>query len=382
MIDPLRVLCGLDADVAAITVESVFRHLYMMGDHENELEDSVSAVLKRTNGNPTVMSLLGRLCDVTQTTRSIDTAIVESKAIDSVSFHDSICMLEGLLLRSASTSSSSSSNATVAALVSLYSKLQLNDVVMSLVSSHASHETTREAVMMEQKCDVRRAYTMYRDLVFKEENMDIENSLEQTWWEEGRLRCMELLQLWSTVYDNSIAGFDVQRDENDLDRDAALYEYMSAVQQRRNATRFVKSSLRISEKQREGLLAFCAVADTDWLAQNHAAAVATAYALSGDGKRAESVLSTFYDEFLARWSQLHPLAIEARNSELRKLQAVAEVSEFVNLRSPITWQSVDRTMKSWETRYPSVNYDSPSIWEEVTTTRIMLLQHLESKLRT
>ena len=221
-------MCGLDADVAAITVESVFRHLYMMGDHENELEDSVSAVLKRTNGNPTVMSLLGRLCDVTQTTRSIDTAIVESRAIDSVSFHDSICMLEGLLLRSASTSSSSS-NSTVAALVSLYSKLQLNDVVMSLVSSHASHETTREAVMMEQKCDVRRAYTMYRDLVFKEENMDIENSLEQTWWEEGRLRCMELLQLWSTVYDNSIAGFDVQRDENDLDRDAALYGYMSAV---------------------------------------------------------------------------------------------------------------------------------------------------------
>ena len=109
------------------------------------------------------------------------------------------------------------------------------------------------------------------------------------------MRCMELLQLWSTVYDNSIAGFDVQRDEDDLDRDAGLYKYMSAVQQRRNATRFVKSSLRISETQREGLLAFCAVADTNWLAQNHAAAVATAYALSGDEKRAVSVLSTFYD---------------------------------------------------------------------------------------
>ena len=374
VIDPLRVLCGLDADVAAITVESVFRHLYVMGDHENELEDSVFAVLKQTNGNPTVMSLLGRLCDVTQTTRCIDTAIVESRAIDSVSFHDRFVCLRVFCFEAVARAAA----ATLQLQLSFVFETATERCHDGLVSSHASHETTRDAVM-EQKG--RRAYTTYRDLVFKEENMDIENSLEQTWW-EGRLRCMELLQLWSTVYDNSVAGFDVQRDEDDLDRDAGLYKYMSAVQQRRNATRFVKSSLRISETQREGLLAFCAVADTDWLAQNHAAAVATAYALSGDEKRAVSVLSTFYDEFLARWAQLHPLAIEARNSELRKLQAVAEVSEFVNLRSPITWQSVDRTMKTWETRYPSVNYDSPSIWEEVTTTRIMLLQHLESKLRT
>jgi len=380
VIDPLRVLCGLDGDVAAITIESVFRYLYMMGDHENELEESVVLMLSQTNGNPTVMSLLGRLCDITQTTGTIDTAIVESKAADSVSFHDSVFMLEGLLLRS-----SNSNSATISALVTLYSKLQMNDIVMSLVSSHASNQTTRDAVMMEQKCDVRLAYKTYRDLADKEDNeieIEFEDSVEKTWWEDGRMRCMELLQLWSTVYDNSIVDFDVQCDENDLDRNASLVTYMSDPSQRRNATRFVKSSLRISDASRENLVAFCAVADSNWLSRNHAAAVATVYALSGDQKRAISVVSTFYEEFLTRWSQLHPLAIEARNSELRKLQAVAEVSEFLNLSSPITWQSVDRALKTWENRFPSVNYDSPSIWEEVTTTRIMLFQHLELKLRT
>lgn len=215
------------------------------------------------------MSLLRRLCSITQTTQYFDASFVDTKALNGMSFHDSVCILEGVLLRKDQDDKKMKS-----ALISLYSKLQMNDIVISLVSSYARNDVTRKVVKMEQAHDIRRAYKTYRKLV-TEEDEDTDDDLERKWWNDGRMRCMELLQLWSTVYKNSMIDFDIECEDSVLDREVTLVEYMSRPSERTNATRFVKSSLRISSETREIIYAFSST--DDWLIRDHASAIATAY---------------------------------------------------------------------------------------------------------
>eukprot|EP00939_MAST-03C_sp_MAST-3C-sp1_P003097 g3097.t1 len=431
VLDPLRGLCALNTDVASVLLVSTTREVFeTCQDARILLQAAVSNIIVRTTGAPAILTLAQNLCDVSRN-HDVDVNVVVQKSTMSASYHSCALLLENQLLRetkssslSASASMSASASVTqspyvtssqstcvssitgaggstremdtISGLVSIYSKLQMDDIVTSLVASCATKDESRIAVAMEQANNIRAADKLYQNLIYGDEEegdaaatsttVDV-TSIEEDWWEAGRMRCMELLQRWSKVYENATMDFENASEEDVLDvgdenvRCKRLVRYMSKKDQRENASAFVKAALRLGPSTRKELLAFSSICKEPWLERDFGAEIATAHALDGDFKRAAAIVDFFNRSFLKRWSQLHPLATEARCEELRKLQAIAEVRDFIDVMSGAGAERSTRIVTVWEQRFPSVRFDTAKIWELVITSRIEFMRLMQQRIK-
>lgn len=104
-----------------------------------------------------------------------------------------------------------------------------------------------------------------------------------------------------------------------------------------------------------------------------------------DLDRARYYVNTYYSTFLAKWASLHPLAYAGRHLKLQSVQRVVELEEFLDFVRDdqdlnfATSHRVEQLLTAWRERWPSSKSDSINVWDDVVTTRALLLEKLNER---
>ncbi|CAM9285642.1 unnamed protein product [Discosporangium mesarthrocarpum] len=283
----------------------------------------------------------------------------------------------------------------------LYATLGERDVLVGLSARASRLERTREALEEELTGDYAAALGVYSDLARKYDTRFEPESAESPpgWGDDGtgqgasaaeletwdlrQLECMRQLGRWKDLKqsvlimaadcealparaegDNSLPTIEIDRGDpremlwtNPVHRDKIMPYYVwSLVQDEERDGSELVSFLEMSTAQDAPPVRLdprdvsATTTRLGWLEQNMPGELARAWLIKGDFGRAHKCVSLCYDRFLERWSGLHPCANAARGEQLRGLQIVVEVEDFLSFRD--SWEaSVANEMRGVQRNY-------------------------------
>ncbi|CAM9225962.1 unnamed protein product, partial [Choristocarpus tenellus] len=332
----------------------------------------------------------------------------------------------------------------------LYAALGERDVLVGLSARASRLERTRSALEEELAGDFSAALAIYSDLARKHDTRfepDSENivdmtdgdngegeasAAELTTWDLHQLECMRQLGKWKDLKESVLIlaseSFDEDESETSnaiIGNDAKDMLWSNPLQRDQILPYYVWSMVHDEERDLGELKAFLEAATSSdappirldpsdptggsmtrlrWLEQNLPGELARAWLIKGDLGRAHQCVSLCYDRFLERWSGLHPCADAARREQLRGLQLVVEVEDYLSFHDtwggyPCQERNIDKEtgrnslssksiatadphrhvqglLRRWSGQLPSRQLDPVASWNAIITHRKDCLQDI------
>lgn len=246
-------------------------------------------------------------------------------------------------------------------LARLYTALGQSDVAIGIVRSTAEHEESLNAVVSENEGDFEAAGRHYREALSKYAEDESVSSLQLEAWLDGGLRCQAQLMNWDGVFE----GLTVQYGE-DL-TSLATGEDATVGRLHLGLGYCVRACLRIlcnpdsSHYSVAGALlpkmidhAMGRADVASWVQKNLGPELALVYLLRGDLASARAQVRSCLSLVPLQWTQMHPLAMDARRASIAPLQRLVELREFLAYLSACqehkTWRGVPRDQSDRLTR--------------------------------
>jgi hypothetical protein len=104
-----------------------------------------------------------------------------------------------------------------------------------------------------------------------------------------------------------------------------------------------------------------------------------------DLDRARYHVNQFYTRFVTKWATLHPLALAGRHIKLQSIQRMVELEEFLDFvrddeqTNFANASKLEELLGAWEGRWPSTKLDGINVWDDITSTRAVLLEKLNER---
>jgi DNA-dependent protein kinase catalytic subunit len=192
-------------------------------------------------------------------------------------------------------------------------------------------------------------------------------------WENGRLECFAQLTRWQDLAENTLA--EVGNPQN-LWQGKYIDPYLR---------HFIVSHLKQKERWPE-LLSFFDQQEgqhREMLEHQFSPELAFMSIARDDLDRARFYVIRSFQQFLAKWTSLHPLANAARHQALQPLQKVVEMEEFLSFvadgRNFETMTPVNTLLGNMRSRWPSPRLDNVLVWDNVVSNRSVLLDKLNDR---
>ena len=359
---------------------------------------------------------------------TMNPALAASSALSSNNLHTGVVLLEKQILSSAieqhpaaggkrGRGARAASNITIDAdqsawmqLAKLYKALGDEDVLMGLYSKHlCQSQFSREALQFELKGDYASALQTYeralKALEEREANaaeqgtargarassssstssrtqsstssaseLDDVSDLEIGLWYSGRLECFNRLSYWDELAANTLV--EVHNTEQLWEREYREpylgYFLRSHIKTRAKWPALYEFLDNTKDPQHREYLEAHFLGDLTLLA-----------ICRDDLDRARYYITRYYHQFLRRWANLHPLATVGKHNTLQGLQRMVEMEEVLQLfrheHSISSLVPLQRLLSRWSHRYPSVSESDITVWDDVITTRAILLEKINSR---
>lgn len=425
LIAPLQVLAQRDPSVARIVFSSLFEAVLanVPEDEREETRDEVQAMLQRllsrTRHDAAIVACIHRICfqesalvtadqaanKKTKMEFEMPPALVGDTSMKSLNFHTGVMLLEKQILKGTtkrvakrrkgpSQQSRPTDNLQDAwgQLARLYKSLGEEDVLLGLYEKHISRQQlTKQALEAELQGDYIKALNIYeeatqhaaegKDWGQGEEGGAAPSEQEMDLWENGRLECLAKLTKWDDLAANTLE--EVEHDTNRLFEDRYADPYLSY---------FIVSHSKVKQRWPD-LWQFVDTATnappaSGWrskLESEFLPELALVSVTRDDLDRARYYINQYFAHFLSKWASLHPLAHAGRHLKLQSVQRVVELEEFLdfvrddeelNFATPAR---VEKLLTTWRARWPSPKSDSINVWDDVVTTRALLLEKLNER---
>eukprot|EP01105_Mastigella_eilhardi_P003802 TRINITY_DN1496_c0_g1_i7.p1 TRINITY_DN1496_c0_g1~~TRINITY_DN1496_c0_g1_i7.p1 ORF type:complete len:3703 (-),score=882.72 TRINITY_DN1496_c0_g1_i7:1157-12265(-) len=272
----------------------------------------------------------------------------------------------------------------------LYKATHEEDILLGLYEKHFSRQPqTKEALMLELRGDYHGAIQIYDEVT---KLLDQGGPWQETapspheteLWETGRLECMNKLLRWRNLLDNIVVELSDTEEAAAAQRvplkGAHLNKLFSEQYMQLGYLHYYVLST-FNQHQWSDLSELHDSITNDnrvVLEELFAPELGYMFAARDDLEMARYYVLASYRSFIDRWSKLHPLALEARQANLQKLQKTVELEEFLQLvQNDKNFQSLkplDNLLDRWRFRYPQVSLDDITVWDNVGNTRSLLLE--------
>ncbi|RHZ54169.1 hypothetical protein Glove_429g27 [Diversispora epigaea] len=401
---PLQALAQRDLEISRILFTSMFVSLYnlidenvnMEPDSQEEYKDSFAHSIQdilinsTTYFSPLISSCL-RICFEALDTR-IDPTVIRKVSEICSSESMGISLIERQLSNLAASQRGSKrirvkESATPESLLpwvelaNLYKSIDSHDIYKSIYESHIAHsQVTKDALNAEFIGDYGSACKLYLEALGSEDEDADENEIRV--WEEGRFECYVKLSQWDDLAETVL--LDIDRDLDKLWDDDYQDPYLQY---------FMRSMFKLAhgtddhDSHRQMFLNFIenAMNDSDHktlLTSQYPIELALTSIARNEFEQARSYIRKAYDCFLFNWSTLHPLAIGTRLNKLSSLQEIVEMEEYLNLaESSNKLENRNKLTSCWSRRYPSKQLDPTNSWDDIITSRHLILGDMTNWLR-
>ncbi|CAG8511510.1 8195_t:CDS:10 [Diversispora eburnea] len=399
---PLQALAQRDLEISRILFTSMFVSLYnlidenvnMEPDSQEEYKDSFARSIRdilinsTTYFSPLISSCL-RICFEALDTR-IDPTVIRKVSEICSSESMGISLIERQLSNLATSQRGSKrirvkESATPESLLpwvelaNLYKSIDSHDIYKSIYENHIAHsQVTKDALNSEFIGDYGSACKLYLEALGSEDENADENEIRV--WEEGRFECYVKLSQWDDLAETVL--LDIDRDLDKLWDDDYQDPYLQY---------FMRSMFKLAhgtdnhDSHRQMFLNFIENAMND---SDHKTLLTSQYPIAltsiarNEFEQARSYVRKAYDSFLFNWSTLHPLAIGTRLNKLSSLQEIVEMEEYLNLaQSSNRLKNRNKLTSCWSKRYPSKQLDPTNSWDDIITSRHLILGDMTNWLR-
>ncbi len=194
--------------------------------------------------------------------------------------------------------------------------------------------------------------------------------MQEDLWENGRLECFAQLTRWQDLAENTLEEVG---DAQNVWKPKYIDPYLR---------HFITSHLKLKERW-PALHAFVDQQDAahrDILEAQFAPDMAFLSITRDDLDRARFYVLKAFQQFLAKWTSLHPLANSARHQALQPLQRVVEMEEFLTfVADGRNFESIDPVRaltSSFRGRWPNTRLDNVLVWDDVVSNRTVLMDKL------
>lgn len=314
--------------------------------------------------------------------------LIGEASLKSFNFHSGIVLLEKqiLIITSEEKSKKKKIGVTSNALLSqmwtqlakLYKALEDEDILRGLTDKNAKHPFTKSALDYELKGDYVEALKLYNK-GFQHldanswEDQPPPTQQEIRYWENARLECFVKLTRWDDLSQNVIAEVD-----NDLEKlfDPKFRDPLLSY--------FMKSHIKLKQLWPD----LWKVVDShlNELESNFSDELALITLTRNDFSKARFFITKFYEQFISDWGKLQVFDKIGKHAKLQSLQQVEEMKEFLDFTSKesnfTSIDSVDKLIEPWRHRWPSSRLDPINVWDDVVTTRAILLEKLNERYLT
>ncbi|XP_071960307.1 DNA-dependent protein kinase catalytic subunit-like [Antedon mediterranea] len=271
----------------------------------------------------------------------------------------------------------------------LYKAVGEFDVLQGIFTSRiGTKDITKKAVETEARGDYATACKLYNEALTCDDWARPEpQQIEQDFWDEARLNCCNQLSQWKELEKYSVENIDEQRPP-DLTRIWSDQYYKDCYM-----PYIVRSKLKLllAGGEDESLLQFIDLSmkdqdKRDFLESSFSEELGLLYILQEDYNRAKYYINEYLQLFLQNWCGLGQLMSTSRMKELRSVQRVTEVKEFLHVITSSKPNGSDNAaifslLDKWNSRYPDPTQDPIDIWDDVTTNRSFFMDKFTTRGR-
>ena len=359
VLGPIQGLCLYDPVFAAVIYETIFDHFYATFGSKDvswsfQLRKILSGILcecQSVGGNNQFVNSMLNCClsclsqeqvpsgpstapfssTAPDSITNISPEMVGDVALDHLCIHIGIQFLEEKILKLVQVKSLKFHEAlrlddcierTWLQLSRLYSGLSEYDVLLGLCTRLRAYGATKTALDAEISGDYERAVECYNSIIRDADDVDHAGQPELTVWDERSLECLKNLLDWKQLDEKvdilagtvenlyepklrgRLLGLHVKCITNLDDREESLDRFLRMVQDG-------DSELR------------------DWVESRLTLDLATSHGLRKDWPKAGYFVEKCYEQFLMKWTALHPCAAAARLDLLQHLQRLVELEDVV-----------------------------------------------------
>jgi DNA-dependent protein kinase catalytic subunit len=219
-------------------------------------------------------------------------------------------------------------------LAQLYKVVGEEDIVLALFQKHLTkHEITHKALEAQLGGDFEQANALYDKLTGWHQNGALEGAVSSTeidMWYNERLSCLMELNNWNVIIQETLMEIT-----DDGSEEPQYQQLWQPERQDPYLSLFIRGALKVTTHH-TSLMEFIQASFEDpikreVLLKEFGTYLATAAIVNSDWDRACFLLGQCYRNFRKRWSALHPLAVWARHLEVRQLQKIIELDEFLSV---------------------------------------------------
>jgi DNA-dependent protein kinase catalytic subunit len=408
IIRPFQALAQRDSNLARMLFSSLYRSLFATVDtelteHEAErtikaIKDGLNAVLE--SSTDCCAPFIGSLHDVCFHERqlALQPTAVSTACLLSMQQPVGIMVLEKQLLvnkeitssaKRARTTASDLTTTTWVEMSRLYKSLGDYDTLRGIFSSQVGVKSiTQEALAAEERADYVEALRLYREAVGCESWSDGHpNQVEEDLWDDSMLECYSHLTEWQDLEKAVMVNIDDTSGRPKLDKiweDAYHQEhYLPHLMRAKiklacsgvddiHFTDFLNNSLKDTERK-------------DLLESRYCTELALYSIIRDDLDKAKYYNDNSLQLFLHDWSNLDVLLVKSRSTRLQDLQLLSEIQEFLEFMiNPANFESVNpvyHLLSKWESRFPHPKQDPLSVWDNIVTSRCMMMRKLLERFR-
>ncbi|XP_019852740.1 PREDICTED: DNA-dependent protein kinase catalytic subunit [Amphimedon queenslandica] len=409
LIRPLQALAQNDSGLARLLFCSLFNSIFSQLDHllteedaaatKGVIEGNINTILDcSTQYYPPFIGSLQDICYYENSLKIKPPSITTSSLASKQEFTGIMLLEKQLLLnvdssKSAKRSRTNKSNEvteTWIELARLYKSLEDYDVLHGIFTNlDDTKDVTRKALEAEERGDYLTALNLYKKAIdFDWPQGESPPQVEEDLWEDSLLNAYSHLTKWKDLEKASTCniGEETNSKLEQLWKDSYCQEHYLP---------FVLSSklkLWCTDDSDHGLASFLdkslsEEANRSVLESHYPQELTLSYVLRDDYDRAYYYLSLSLKAKQQIWSVQDGISSStgAVSSTVQSLQRLTEMNEFITfMKSNDNFSSpgpVNNLLRKWRKRFPDPKLDPVPIWDDIITTRWMMLRKISTKLQ-
>lgn len=410
LIRPLQALAQRDSKIARMLLSHIFTSIFgdinkHLASHDidqtrQEMEGTINTILRETQKYSS--PFIGFLMDITlKKDKAVHFSLLPSTVSTSslISFQQlaGIMVLENQLIQDASGNMCQPPQAKKARgamqapseetslwieLSRIYKSIHDYDTLRGIFGHHVGTlELTINALEAEERKNYVEANKIYRKALITDDWPNGRPSQEEEdFWEDSILECLENLCQWKEL--DKILGENVGNDLTQIWNDSYSIEHY--------LPKMIKTKLKlvtagVADQNFDQFL------EKSFLNETHKSILYTHYSdhlslyylTKNNIDKAKYFMDMSFDSFISDWSGLPDFQPNSRSAKLQNLQKLVEINEYIEFVSDKSnfreISLLDKLLKRWSNRLPSLKFDPLSVWDDIVTNRSFYLETLLEK---